>query len=81
MVSPPDAPLSPGSFDDLRQRLIQRMQQDGVDKQIVDVLQQTFEAEFSQARIVLSRADRVRLFQQVSIAVLTDVQNGIDRMA
>jgi len=66
-----------GSYDDLLKRMTQRVQQHKVDDQIVEILQQAFEKEFNQESVVLSRPDRVRLFQQVTKAILADVLGKI----
>jgi hypothetical protein len=63
---------SSGSYDDLLKRMTQRVQQHKVDDQIVEILQQVFEKEFNKESVVLSRPDRVRLFQQISKAILTE---------
>jgi hypothetical protein len=64
-----------GSYDDLLKRMTRRMQQNKVDDQILEILQQVFEKELES--IVLSRPDRIRLFQQVTKAILTDVLGKI----
>jgi hypothetical protein len=48
-----------------------------VDGQIIEMLQQVFETEFAKESAVLSRPDRVRLFQQITKAVLADVPGKI----
>ncbi len=67
---------NPGSYDDVLQRMTRRMQQNGVDNQIFEILRQVFEKELEHG-IILSRPERARLFQQVSIAILTDVLGKI----
>lgn len=66
-----------GSYDDLLKRMTRRMQQNRVDNQILEILQQVFEKEFGKENIVLSRPERIRLFQQVTKAILTDVLGKI----
>ena len=66
-----------GSYDDLLKRMTQRVQQSKVDDQIVEIVQRVFEKEFDKESIVLSRPERVRLFQQVTKAILTDVLGKI----
>jgi hypothetical protein len=68
---------NPGSYDDLLKRMTQRVREDKIDNQILGILQQVFEKELSQGNIVLSRPERVRLFQQVAKAILTDVLGKI----
>jgi hypothetical protein len=64
---------NPGSYDDLLKRMTQRVQQNKVDDQILEILQQVFEKEFSKESLALSRPERIRLFQQVTKVILNDV--------
>jgi len=77
MLNQPDSYPSPGSYDDLLERVTRRVQQNKVDDQILGILQQVFEKEFGKERVVLARPDRIRLFQQVAKAVLNDVLGKI----
>ena len=77
MLNPPDSYHNSGSFDDLLKRMTRCVKEQKVDNQIFDILQQVFDKELSRANIVLSRSDRVRLFQQVSQAILKDVLGKI----
>ena len=67
MDTPPDP------FFDLLKRFHQRLVQEKVDNQLLEVLQQAFEKVFDQERILLSRPERKRLFHRASILVLTDL--------
>jgi hypothetical protein len=67
-----------GSYDDLLKLMIQRAQQDEIDKQIAELLKQFFEKELDKENRPFSRPDRTRLFQQVSRAILADVLGKID---
>jgi hypothetical protein len=67
-----------GSYDDLLKLMIQRAQQDEIDKQIAELLKQFFEKELDKENRPFSRPDRTRLFQQVSKAILADVLGKID---
>ena len=76
MFNPPNS--FPGSYDDVLQRMTRRAQQNKVDTRILELLQQVFEIELGKENIVLSRPERVRLFQQVSKAILSDVLGKVD---
>jgi hypothetical protein len=76
MFNPPIFYPNPGSYDDVLKRMTRRMQQEGVDNQILEILRQVYEQEL-QHGIILSRPERKRLFQQVSKAILTDVLRKI----
>ena len=67
-----------GSYDDLLNLMTRRAQQNEVDNQILQILQQFFEKELGKEHMVLSRPERVRLFQQVTKAILADVLGKID---
>jgi hypothetical protein len=73
MLNPPNSYPNPGSYVDLLKRITQRVQQSKVDNQILEILQKVVEKELDQQNIVLSRPERVRLFRQVTKAVLTDM--------
>lgn len=77
MFNPPNSYQNSGSYDDLLKRMTRRVQQNKVDDQILEILQQVFEKEFGKENIVLSRPERIRLFQQITKAILTDVLGKI----
>jgi hypothetical protein len=59
--------------------MTRRAQQNEIDSQILEILKQFFEKELSKENMVLSRSERVRLFQQVTKAILTDVLEKINK--
>jgi hypothetical protein len=73
MLNPPNSYQNPGSYVDLLKRITQHVQQTKVDSQILEIMQQTVEKELDQQKIVLSHPERVRLFRQVTKAVLTEL--------
>lgn len=73
MLNSSNAYQNPGSYDDLFRRMTRRVQANKVDNQILEILQQVFEKELGKENIVLSRPERIRLFQQVTTAILNDV--------
>ena len=66
------------SYDDLLKLMTRHAQQNGVDNQLFEILKQFFEKEVGQEHRPLSRPERMRLFQQVAQAILTDVLAKID---
>jgi hypothetical protein len=66
------------SYDDLLKIMIQHARQNEVDNQIFEILKQFFEKELGKENRPFSRPERVRLFQQVTKAILTDVLGKID---
>jgi hypothetical protein len=78
MLNPPNSSQNPGSYVDLLKRLTQRVHQAKTDDQILESMQQVVEKELDQQKIVLSRPERVRLFRQVTRAVLTDLLAKLD---
>ena len=72
MFNPPNSQNS-GSYIDLLKRITQQVQQKKVDDQMLAIMQQVFENELDKENIVLSRPERVRLFRQVTKAILTDM--------
>ena len=67
-----------GSYDDLLKLMTRHAQQNEVDNQIFEILKQFFEKELGKENRPLSRPERIRLFQQVSKAILTDVLGKFD---
>ena len=77
MFNPSSSYQNPGSYDDLIKRMTRRVQDNQVDNRIIEILQQVFEKELGKENIVLSRRERIRLFQQVTKAILTEVLGKI----
>ncbi len=67
-----------GSYVDLLKRITQQVQQKKVDDQMLTIMQKVFENELDKENIVLSRPERVRLFRQVTKAILTDMLGKLD---
>jgi hypothetical protein len=68
-------------YDDLLRHLTRRMQETEVAAQLFDIVRQGYDRELGTAHLVslpLSRSQRVRLLQQVTAAVLADVQKKAD---
>jgi hypothetical protein len=69
------------SPDDLLKRLTRRMQETEIAAQLFEIVRQAYDRELNNVTLVglpLSRAQRVRLLQQVTVAVLADVQRKVD---
>jgi hypothetical protein len=66
------------SYDDLLKLMIRHAQQNEVDNQIFEILKQFFEKELGKENRPFSRSERMRLFQQVTKAILNDVLGKID---
>jgi hypothetical protein len=67
-----------GSYDDLLKLMTRRAQQNEVDNHIFEILRQFFEKELGKENRPLSRPERVRLFQEVTKAILADVLGKVD---
>jgi hypothetical protein len=67
-----------GSYDDLLKLMTRRAQQNEIDNQILEILKQFFEKELCKENMVFSRSERVRLFQEVTKAIFTDVLEKIN---
>jgi hypothetical protein len=67
-----------GSYDDLSKLMIRRARQDGLDNQLVEILQKFFEKELEKEHMILSRPERVRLFREVSKTILADALGKIE---
>ena len=78
MFKPPPPLQSSGSFDDILQRMTQHAQQEMADEKIFEIMKRTFEAGLNKENIILSRPERMRLFNQVAKNVFSDVLEKID---
>jgi hypothetical protein len=76
--SPPHSFQNSGSYHDLLKRMTHQVQQNKVDDQLLIILEHVFEKELGKENIVLSRPERVRLFRQVTRAVLTDMLGKLE---
>ena len=72
-------PPGPNSYADVLKRMLRRVQKNKVDDQILETIQQVFERELGMENAVLSRPERVRLYQQIARTILTDALEKIDR--
>ena len=66
------------SYDDLLKLMTRHAQQNEVDNQIFEILKQFFEKELGKENRAFSRPERIRLFQQLTKTILTDVLGKID---
>jgi hypothetical protein len=69
------------SYDEVLRHLTRRMQETEVAAQLFDIVRQAYDRELNNVTLVglpLSRPQRVRLLQQVTAAVLADVQRKVD---
>ena len=76
MFKPPPYPQNSGSYEKLFNRIGQRVQQNSNEK-ITQILQRAFETALEQENIVLSRPERVRLYREISKAVLKGLLENI----
>jgi hypothetical protein len=68
----------PGSYVDLRKRMLQHVQDMNVDDQIFEVLKNAYERALGQENVVLSRPERNRMFSQIMKTVLEDMLRKLD---
>jgi len=78
MSTPPNSYSDADPSFDLVKRITQRLQQGGVNNQILEILQQAVEKEFDKNHILLSRPEKIRLYRLVTKAVLTDMLAKIE---
>lgn len=77
MFNPPTPQGNSGSYVDLLKRMTRRVQ-NGAEDRIISILQQTFENALAAENVLLARPERVRLFHQVSKAVLNEAVAKIE---
>ena len=66
-----------GSYHNLKERMYKRVSTN-VNDQILVTLQNAYENALSLENVVLTRAERKRLFRQVTRLVLVDLINNLD---
>jgi hypothetical protein len=73
-------PIGPdyGSYVDLRRRVFRRMQAGEINYQIETIVQRVFENVIHVEGVVLSRAERKRLYSQVFKDILEDMLKNLD---
>ena len=77
MFNPPSPQGNSGSYVDLLKRMTRHVQNSAEDR-ILNLLQVEYENALAAENVVLARPERVRLFHQVSKAVLTEVAAKIE---
>ena len=65
---------------DLANRITQRMLQNQLDQQIIQVVKQGFTRILSSDTIILSRPQRVQLYKQVAQAFLNQIIDNLDQV-
>ena len=67
----------PGSYHNLRERMYKKVSAN-VNAQVLAILQNAYENALNSENVVLDRAERKRLFQQVTRLVVEDVLKTTD---
>jgi hypothetical protein len=71
----------PGSYHNLKERMFKKVKAAEVDKQILTIMMKVYEDALHEENIVLSRAERKRLFSQIVKMAMEDVLNTLDHPA
>ena len=67
----------PGSYHNLKERMFKKVSAN-VNAQILVSLQSAYEIALNSENVVLARAERKRLYKQVTRLVLVDIINSLD---
>ena len=73
MLNPFGSQQLPGSYVDLRKRMLRRVQDQKVKDQIFEAVKNAYEQALIQENVVLSRPERIRLLSQTMKTVLEDM--------
>jgi hypothetical protein len=73
MLNPFGPKEDPGSYVDLRKRVLQHVQHMNVNDQIFEVVKNAYEHALIAENVVLSRAERNRMLSQIMKMVLEDM--------
>lgn len=78
MLNPFAPKEDPGSYIDLRKRMLRHVQSSKVNDKIFEVVKNAYEQALSRENIILSRAERSRLLSQIMKMVLKDMLDKLD---
>ena len=78
MLNPFAPQQDPGSYIDLRKRMLQHVQFMMVNDQIFKVIQNAYEHAIITENVVLSRAEKNRMLSQIIKGVLEDMIKKLD---
>lgn len=78
MLNPFAPKEDPGSYIDLRKRMLRHVQSSKVNDKIFEVVKNSYEQALSRENIILSRAERSRLLSQIMKMVLKDMLDKLD---
>jgi len=78
MMNPFSPKQDPGSYMDLRKRMLQRVQSSKVTDQIFEVVLKAYEDALNTENVVLSRPERKRMLSQILRLVLEDMIKKLD---
>jgi hypothetical protein len=78
MMNPFGSQQVPGSYMDLRKRMLQRVQSSKVNDQIFEVVLKAYEDALNTENVVLSRPERKRMLSQILRLVLEDMIKKLD---
>lgn len=73
MLNPFDSEQGPGSYVELRKRMLRHVQDQKVNDQIFEIVKNAYEQALTRENIVLSRPERIRLLSQIMKLVLEDM--------
>ena len=73
-----DSAFSPGTYADVRKRLLGRLRSAGVSDQVLEVLRTAFEEALAVDHLVLSRVERERLLMDVLMSELGELTKRLD---
>ena len=78
MLNPFAPKEDPGSYIDLRKRMLRHVQSSKVNDKIFEVVQNSYEQALIRENVILSRAERSRLLSQIMKIVLKDMLDKLD---
>jgi hypothetical protein len=78
MQNPFGSQQIPGSYFNLKERMLQRVQAASVNDQIFEVVREAYENALREENIVLSRPERKRLLSQILKLTLEDMIKKLD---
>jgi hypothetical protein len=78
MLNPFAPKEDPGSYIDLRKRMLRHVQSSRVNDKIFEMVQNAYEQALIRENVILSRAERSRMLSQIMKMVLKEMLDKLD---
>ncbi len=78
MLNPANG-FNPGSYSEMRKRLLQRLSTAQISGQVLALVENAFETALWTEQVVLSRVEKKRLLRDVTKSILEELNQGFEK--